>query len=401
MNVFRKIYCRLYQGALYVGMAFMPWHEPELLQGTGSFEKSVDFMLKNNVRRPLVVCDKSALERNALKPFFDNAENKLQYAVFDGVMPNPTVKQVEQGLLVFRQNQCDGILAFGGGSAMDCAKAIGARAVRPKKTVNQMKGLLKVNKKLPPFFAVPTTAGTGSECTVAAVITDGETHDKYAINDFSLIPRYAILDAELTAGLPPFLTATTGMDALTHAVEAYVGRSNTRKTKRQAEQAVKLIFENLKEATVNGKNLVARENMQKAAYIAGLAFTRAYVGYVHALAHALGGLYGIAHGYANAVLLPRVLDAYGKSAEMKLSKLAKIAGVADKSDKSAVASRKFIEAIDNLNFELNIPRTFDGKIKREDFETLARHADKESNPLYPVPKLMNAKELERIYYSVE
>ncbi len=191
------------------------------------------------------------------------------------------------------------------------------------------------------------------------------------------------------------------MDALTHAVEAYVGRSNTRKTKRQAEQAVKLIFENLKEATVNGKNLVARENMQKAAYLAGLAFTRAYVGYVHALAHALGGLYGIAHGYANAVLLPRVLDAYGKSAERKLSKLAKIAGVADKSDKSAVASRKFIEAIDNLNFELNIPRTFDGKIKREDFETLARHADKESNPLYPVPKLMNAKELERIYYSVE
>lgn len=400
MNFFRKTGCRLYQGALYVGMAFMPWREPELLEGEGSFAKTVGFMAKKGVDRPLVVCDKPALDRGALDSFFKSADGVLQYTVYDGVLPNPTVKQVEEGLAVYIGNGCNGILAFGGGSAMDCAKAIGARVVKPNKSVNQMKGLLKVNKKLPPFFAVPTTAGTGSECTVAAVITDGETHDKYAINDFSLIPHYAVLDPTLTATLPPFLTATTGMDALTHAVEAYVGRGNTRATKRQAEQAVQLIFGNLAEATHNGSNLVARANMQIAAYLAGLAFTRAYVGYVHALAHALGGTYGIAHGLANAVLLPRVMEAYGKSAHRKLARLARIAGVADKSDSNAAAADKFIRAIDEMNKDLGVPSDFGGKIDEKDFDALARHADKEANPLYPVPKLMNASELKRIYYKV-
>ena len=283
---------------------------------------------------------------------------------------------------------------------MDCAKAVGARVVRPKKSVNQMKGLLKVGRKLPPFYAVPTTAGTGSECTVAAVITDEKTHLKYHVNDFNLIPHYAILDPKLTESLPAFLTATTGMDALTHAVEAYIGKGNTRKTKRQAEQAVKLVFENLYEATANGSNLAARDNMQKAAYLAGLAFTRAYVGYVHALAHALGGKYGLAHGYANAVLLPAVLDTYGKSAHKPLAKLARIAGLASKEDKNAVAAKKFIQAVRDLNDSLSIPATFEGKINERDFDELTRRADKEANPLYPVPKLMNAEELKQIYYKV-
>lgn len=400
MNIFRKAYCRLYQGALYVGMAFMPWREPQILSGEDSFVNAVEFMSRHGVKRPLIVCDKPALERGALNPFFDAAKGMLDYAVYDGVLPNPTVEQVEQGLGIYKSRNCDGILAFGGGSAMDCAKAIGARVVRPKKTVNQMKGLLKVGRRLPPLFAVPTTAGTGSECTVAAVITDGETHLKYAINDFNLIPHYAIHDAKLTQSLPPFLTATTGMDALTHAVEAYIGRGNTRKTKRCAEQAVKLIFDNLEQATVDGANLVARSRMLEASYLAGLAFTRAYVGYVHALAHALGGKYGIAHGYANAVLLPAVLDVYGKSACKPLARLAKIIGVADKSDKAGVAGDKFGRAVRELNAKLNVPATFDGKIEEKDFDELAKRADREANPLYPVPKLLNARELKQIYYKV-
>ena len=258
---------------------------------------------------------------------------------------------------------------------------------------------MKVCKKLPPFFAVPTTAGTGSECTVAAVITDSDTHDKYAINDFSLIPHYAILDETLTVGLPPMLTATTGMDALTHAVEAYTNHANTRATKRQAEEAVKLIFEHLKEATLNGGNLQARANMQKAAYLAGLAFTRGYVGYVHALAHALGGKYGVAHGLANAVLLPYVLKKFGKSVHKRLAKLARLVGVATAEDSNEVASNNFILAIEQLNAELGIP----AKLKIEGMESwqlgkLAIHADKEANPLYPVPKLMSASELLGIYF---
>lgn len=400
MNVLRKIGCRLYQGMLYLGMAFMPWRQPKILSGEGSFEDAVDFMVKRGVKCPLIVCDKPALERGALDAFFQKAANVLDYAIYDGVLPNPTIEQVEQGLTVYKQHNCDCLLAFGGGSAMDCAKVIGARVARPNRSVSKMKGLLKVNRRLPPFFAVPTTAGTGSECTVAAVITDGQTHDKYAINDFSLIPHFAILDPKLTQSLPPFLTATTGMDALTHAVEAYIGRGNTCKTKRQAEQAVKLVFDNLTQAAQNGDDLSARSNMQYAAYLAGLAFTRAYVGYVHALAHALGGKYGIAHGLANAILLPRVLQAFGKSAYKKLAKLAYLAGVADKTDKKEVAAKKFISAIDELNKTLNIPATFEGKIVESDFDELARHADGEANPLYPVPRLMNAKQLKQIYYQV-
>ncbi len=402
MNVFKKIWCRVFQAGLYVGMAVMPWREPKRLEGENSFADAVQFMCQNGAKRPLVVCDKPALERKALQPFFDKAQGVLDYALFDGVMPNPTVDQVEQGLAIYHQNLCDSILAFGGGSAMDCAKAIGARVARPNKSVNQMKGLLKVCKKLPPFFAVPTTAGTGSECTVAAVITDSQTHDKYAINDFSLIPHYAILDPTLTVGLPPMLTATTGMDALTHAVEAYTNHANTCKTKRQAEQAVKLIFENLAEATNNGTNLVARQNMQRAAYLAGLAFTRGYVGYVHALAHALGGRYGVAHGLANAVLLPHVLKAFGKSAHKRLAKLARMVGVATKEDSNQVASDKFIYAIEQLNAQLNIPNKFSNVqgYQREHIVELAAHAEKEANPLYPVPKLLTAKQLADIYLAV-
>lgn len=400
MKFFKKVWCRVFQSGLYVGMALMPWREPKLLQGENSFVNAVDFMQQNGAKRPLVVCDKAALERKALQPFFDNAQGILSYAIYDGVLPNPTVNQVEEGLSVYHQNSCDSILAFGGGSAMDCAKAIGARVVRPKKSVNKMKGLLKVCKKLPPFFAVPTTAGTGSECTVAAVITDSDTHDKYAINDFSLIPHYAILDPILTVGLPPMLTATTGMDALTHAVEAYTNHANTRATKRQAEEAVKLIFENLKEATLNGGNIQARSNMQKAAYLAGLAFTRGYVGYVHALAHALGGKYGVAHGLANAVLLPYVLKAFGKSAHKRLAKLARLVGIASSSDSDAVAANSFIAAIEQLNADLGIP----AKLKIDGLQSyhlgnLAIHADKEANPLYPVPKLMSASELLGIYFN--
>lgn len=400
MNILKRIWCRTYQTALYVGMSVMPWREPRLIVGENSFDGCADAMLADGVRNAFVVCDKAAMQRHALDAFFEGADGcGLRYVVYDEVQPNPTVKQVERGLELYLSNGCDGILAFGGGSAMDCAKAIGARVVRPNKTVNKMKGLLKVRKKLPPFFAVPTTAGTGSECTVAAVITDSDAHDKYAINDFALIPHCAVLDPVLTVGLPPFLTATTGMDALTHAVEAYIGRANTRTTRRNAEEAVRLIFDNLAAATENGTDLSARQGMQRVAYLAGLAFTRAYVGYVHALAHALGGKYNTPHGLANAVLLPVVLRAFGKSAHKPLARLARAAGLAQSGDSAAVAAEKFIAAVEALNCRLGIPNKIEG-IMPQDIAELARHAEREANPLYPVPRLMTATELENIYKQV-
>ena len=399
MNVFKKCWCRLYQGVLRVGMVFMPFRNPRVVNSAGSFANAVDILLSQGVTRPLVVCDKAALERHALDGFFDNANGKLCCAVFDGVLPNPTVLQVEQGVVIYRENACNGILAFGGGSVMDCAKAIGARIVRPNKSVNQLKGLMKVGKKLPPFFAVPTTAGTGSECTVAAVITDSNTHDKYAINDFHFIPDFAILDPLLTVGLPPALTATTGMDALTHAVEAYIGRSNTRFTKRVAVKAVQLVFENLPIAVTDGQNVDARQNMQLAAYLAGQAFTRAYVGYVHALAHSLGGKYGVAHGFANAVLLPVVLRKYGKAAHKKLAELAVACNLVPNKTDSATAANAFICAIETMNEQMGIPKNI--PIQTADIPALAQHAEREGNPLYPVPVLWTAKDLAEVYKKVQ
>ena len=277
---------------------------------------------------------------------------------------------------------------------MDCAKAAGARVANPRIPVKKMRGVLKLVHKLPPLFAVPTTAGTGSEVTLAAVVSDRKTHEKNAINDPRLRPKYAVLDPELTTGLPPHITSTTGMDALTHAVEAYIGRSNVKSTEMYAEKATKMIFESLETAYTDGKNVEARETMLKASYYAGMAFTRAYVGYVHAIAHNLGGFYGIPHGLANAVILPYVLEYYGETAHARLAKLAVIAGVkTDGTDKEKAEA--FIEAIKQMNKNMNIQDKFDC-IKEEDIPTIVKRALKEGNPLYPVPKIMDEADCEAV-----
>lgn len=279
---------------------------------------------------------------------------------------------------------------------MDCAKAVGARAVKPRQSLAKMKGILKVHKRLPLLIAVPTTAGTGSETTLAAVITDAQTRHKYAINDFPLIPRYAVLDPKATLSLPPFITATTGLDALTHAVEAYIGRSTMPDTRRDAQKAVRLIFENLDTAYRDGQNIEARKNMLKASFYAGCAFTKSYVGYVHAVAHSLGGEYNVPHGLANAVILPMVLEYYGPSIYKKLHKLAIEAKLADEKTPHEEAAKTFIQAIRDMKKRFGIGDTIP-EIREEDIPKLSHYADKEANPLYPVPVLMNASELEIFY----
>ena len=318
----------------------------------------------------------------------------VEYVVYDGTQPNPSIENIEDARALYVDNNCQGVIAFGGGSPMDCAKAAAARVTNPKISVKKMRGVLKLHHKLPPFFAVPTTAGTGSETTLAAVVTDTATHEKNAINDIRLKPRFAVLDPELTVGLPPHITSTTGMDALTHAVEAYIGKSNVKSTEEYAEKATKMIFENIEKAYTNGKDIEARDQMLKASFYAGQAFTRAYVGYVHAIAHNLGGQYGVPHGLANAVILPYVLEYYGETAHKRLAKLAEIAGVKTTgSDKEKAEA--FIEAIKTLNKNMNIPDGFDC-IKEEDIPTIVERALKEGNPLYPVPKIMNAADCEAV-----
>ncbi len=390
----KKCYYRIYQTVFKVAMNFLDWSEPQLLEGKGSILKLPEFVKSKGINKVLVVTDKGLMGLHLLDPLFEKlTEEGVDYVVYDEVQPNPTIPNIEAAREMYIKNECQGFIAFGGGSSMDCAKAAAARVVKPNQTVRKMRGYLKVLKKLPPFFAVPTTAGTGSETTVAAVVTDPETHEKNAINDICLRPKYAVLDPELTVGLPPHITSTTGMDALTHAVEAYIGRSNTKQTRNQAEKATKLIFDNVEAAYKNGKNFEARANMLKGSYWAGCAFTRAYVGYVHAIAHNLGGLYGTPHGLANAVILPYVLEWYGECIYPQLAKLADIVGI--KGNNEADKAVKFIEAIKMLNANMNIPSSFD-MIKEEDLPTLIGRALKEGNPGYPVPRIMNYDDMESV-----
>ena len=390
----KKCYYRIYQTVFKVAMNFLDWSEPQLLEGKGSILKLPEFVKSKGINKVLVVTDKGLMGLHLLDPLFEKlTEEGVDYVVYDEVQPNPTIPNIEAAREMYIKNECQGFIAFGGGSPMDWAKAAAARVVKPNQTVRKMRGYLKVLKKLPPFFAVPTTAGTGSETTVAAVVTDPETHEKNAINDICLRPKYAVLDPELTVGLPPHITSTTGMDALTHAVEAYIGRSNTKQTRNQAEKATKLIFDNVEAAYKNGKNFEARANMLKGSYWAGCAFTRAYVGYVHAIAHNLGGLYGTPHGLANAVILPYVLEWYGECIYPQLAKLADIVGI--KGNNEADKAVKFIEAIKMLNANMNIPSSFD-MIKEEDLPTLIGRALKEGNPGYPVPRIMNYDDMESV-----
>ena len=281
---------------------------------------------------------------------------------------------------------------------MDCAKAVCARAVHPHLSVRHLQGILRVHKRIPLIVAIPTTSGTGSETTVAAVITDSKTRRKAAINDPVLIPRYAILDPELTATLPPFITATTGMDALSHAVESYTNHMyNTKTEDILAKKAVQLIHDNLYKAYLDGSDMTARENMQIAALYAGRAFTRGCVGYVHAVGHTLGGLYGVPHGLAMAILLPHVMRAFGPVVHKRLAELATVCGMTGEND--AEKAEKFISWIEEMNRKMGIPEYLD-MIKDEDVEQIITWAMREANPLYPTPVLWGRKELRKFIASV-
>lgn len=395
MNVFKKIYCRIFQECFHIAIPILPYRDPKILN---SIEELPAEFAKNGIKKVFLVTD-SFLRSLAEKLIELLPQAGIDCIVYDKTKPNPTVSDIEEALAIYKAENCEALIGFGGGSAIDCAKAVGARVACPRKSLAQMKGILKVHHKLPLLAAIPTTAGTGSETTVATIITDDKTHYKYPINDFPLIPHIAVLDPKMTYTMPASLTATTGMDALTHAIEAFIGRSTTKQTRDYSIRAVKLIFANIENAYKNGYDENARRNMLIAANLAGSAFTRSYVGYVHAVAHSLGGAYNTPHGLANSVLLPVVLESYGSKIWEKLKVLAVAGGVASEANSAQAAAEKFIAEIYRLNEAMNIPKTLKG-IKAEDVSELARRADKEANPLYPVPILWNAKELEHFYFDV-
>lgn len=377
----------------------IPFPKPEILEGEGSLLKIPDKLKENGRKKILMVTTAGTIKRGTLDAFLSALKQKnIDVITYTDVPPNPTILSIEEGTGLYKENQCDVIVAVGGGSVMDCAKVIGARVARPNKSVSQMKGLFKVLAKLPESYMVPTTAGTGSEITVAAVVTDSETHYKYAVNDFSLLPKYVILDPNLLISLSPSMTAQTGMDALTHAVEAYTNIYSERESNELALSAVIDIFNNLEKSYKDGSDITLREKMLKASFNAGKAFTRAYVGYVHAIAHAIGGIYGVPHGLANSVILPIVLEEFGASVYKSLSELARAVHLSGATDEEL--AKAFIAEIRRMNKAMNIPTNLP-EINESDIPKLARRAVKEANPTYPVPKVWTKKEIEEVIRKIK
>ncbi len=397
MNPIKKAYCRICQTVLRLAIPLLPYRKQSILTG---IELLPPLFHEKGIQSVLLVTD-AGVRTLGLTQHLEEllAREQIVCTVYDKTVANPTTANVEEARPRDLAAGCPALIGFGGGSSMDCAKAVGARIAKPRQSLAHMKGILKVHRRLPLLVAIPTTAGTGSETTLAAIITDSETRHKYPINDFPLIPRYAVLDPEVTRSLPRSVTAATGMDALTHAVEAYIGRSTTKDTRRDAIEAVQLIFSNLDTACTHGDDMAARANMLRAAFLAGSAFTKSYVGYVHAVAHSLGGRYNVPHGLANAVLLPYVLEDYGEAAWAPLSRLAAAVGLAAEAASPQAGAERFIQAIKDMNKRLDIPDVIP-EIRQEDIPQLARYAAAEGNPLYPVPRLMDAGELERFYYAV-
>jgi alcohol dehydrogenase len=379
-------------GALMKGAGlvtrFIPIPQPTLLVGPGSSARLGQAIAGFGHRKILIVTD-SIISKLGLLNDLTNAlqAGGANFVVFDEITPDAPIPLIQKGIDFYHEHDCDAIVAFGGGSSMDASKAI-AVAVSNPKPLNQLAGYLKGLRAPIKIYAVPTTAGTGSEVTVAAVISDPVTHRKLVIVDPRMVPKMAALDPTLMTGLPPHITAATGIDALTHAIEAFVGNWKTAYSDGMALSAVGLIFENLRTAYTDGKNLEAREKMSLASTYAGFAFTRANVGYVHAIAHQFGGLYHTPHGLANAIMLPFVLKYSHPAIIDRLAQLAVAARVGNASESDDALAQKFLDAVDQLNQDLGIPTSL-AALKESDIPALAKAACREAHTGYPVPRYMS------------
>jgi len=368
---------------------------PQLTCDIGAVSKVAQQLSKTSSTKPLIITDKTLKAIGLVDQVLNCLdEHHVNFSVFDQVTPDPTIAIVKEGVEHFRQNQCDSIIALGGGSVIDCAKGVAA-SVAKKKDINQLSGLFRVRKTLPSLIAIPTTAGTGSEATLVSVISDPAIKKKFTVIDPCLVPSFAILDPQLMTGLPANITAETGIDALTHAIESYIGLHATKETKAFSIDAIQRIFTYLPVAYQEGSNIVAREQMALASYYAGLAFTRTSVGYVHAIAHQLGAVYHIPHGLANAVLLPHVLEFSYENVVDDLAEIAYKADLVDNKQDKHHAAKAFVEKVKALLTSLAIQTSF-SKLQANDIPELAQRAIGEAYCDYPVPRLMSTQQCESI-----
>ena len=349
------------------------------LMGPGCVKKISEEINSRGLKKALIVCGKRSSKSEEFKGVTDLLEeNNIDYVVYPGSQPNPTVKNVMDGVEILKENDCDFVISYGGGSPHDCAKGIALVATNGG-NIKDYEGINKSKKPQLPLISINTTAGTASEMTVFSIITDEDRHVKMAIVDKNVTPILAVNDPELMVSMPKSLTAATGMDALTHAVEAYVSTAATPVTDACAQKAIELISQHLRDAVEDGTNMEARDMMAYAEYLAGMAFNSASLGYVHAIAHQLGGFYNLPHGVCNAILLPEVQEFNSRVSSNKLKDIAKFMGV-DTSNMSDEEGAKYcINAIRKLSSDVGIPSGLkELGVKVEDFDTLADNALKDA-----------------------
>jgi alcohol dehydrogenase class IV len=381
----------------------LPIPQPTLLIGPGASARLGQAIAGFGHRRIMLVTDPIVARLGLTAPLMDGLgadgpDATERVVVFDEITADAPIPVIEKGIEVFRYARCEALVAVGGGSVIDAAKAIGLAAANrkhPRELVGYFRGL----HAPPPIYAVPTTAGTGSEVTVAAVISDPQREMKLVIADTRIVPKMAALDPELMVGLPREATAASGMDALTHAIEAFIGYWGTPFTDRMALAAVGMIYENLPRVCEHGSDLAAREKMALASTYAGLAFTRANVGNVHAIAHQLGGKYHTPHGLANAIMLPHVLRFSSEAITDKLAVLARHAKLGSGDESDAELAQKFLDSIDALSRRIGIPQWLDA-LREEDIPPLARAACREADFNYPVPRVMSQQDCEALLRAV-
>ena len=395
MNPLNVFFSRLYQGVLklFIGLFKIP--EPKIIDKMNDI---IPLLKENNCHHPLFVVSNSVLKQEYTKDFLKNAsDNGITIDYYNKVTPDPTIDLITDLVEEYKNHDCDSIIACGGGSVMDASKVMGAVVVS-KKRVEKLKGMQHVGKKIPYFVAIPTTAGTGSEATVAAVITNTKTNDKFAVTDIHFVPDVAVLDDALLKTLPKSIIRNSGMDAFCHAIEAFISRMDTKEGQKYALQGIKLIKESLFDFYNDSLNDVARKNMLYGSYYAGLSMTRQYVGYVHAISHAIGGYYHLPHGYLIGISLPYVLEAYGKKAYAKLALIydSLFKGLKTKEEKALYV----INYIKELNKSMDMPENLGKIIKESDFDTLAIHAAKEANPSYPVPLELSKEEIKKLIIKI-
>lgn len=373
--------------------------QPKIIKGEHALLDLVDVLKEKHLTHYMIVTTPGFIKRGTLQSFFDALnQNDIQYSIFHDLKPDPEISDVEKLKEIFVKEGCQALIAIGGGSVIDCSKAALACIQMKNLDVKTVLHTGRVSKPLPLLIAVPTTAGTGSEVTAGAVITDPIKKRKYALSHLFLIPKYAVLDSSLLVSLPSKMTAYTGMDALTHAIEAYINCFNNRKTNEYALCAIKSIFQYLVPSFEDGLNKHYRLELLEASYNAGVAISNNYVGYVHAIAHGIGGMYHLQHGMINAIILPIVLEEYGSAVVSKLAKIADVVGITGTTDQDK--SKQFIQKLKDLNQIFSIPTSIP-EIQEEDIHYLAIGAEKEGNPTYPTPVTWDVEQFEKVIRKIK